>query len=628
MTAEGSPNFTSAHSFENFLLSTPCAGHAILNCVAFDAQLDIIPPWDVEAKAGFNVCHPLYLVSKPGGTLPRQESDTSGLADTEAPSLSRPESGTQLKSPTMTHGALPGTKEGSDSANQTANAQVATSSRVSNDLLSEFGRFRQTPTLPARTIRTMRGKNAKTFTVHCVVIAENTTRLNSNKRKSIAEQTEEGTHKKVCFLLSMDCASFFARIREEFPILQDIDFKLFRCGSPTGGRQLEPLPANADHPQAIKDWKGLKRSCLYIRPVSESDAPTTSQSDAPTTSQSDAAATTSYRYVCQDCCGKKVTINCERCIQNREFKRGLDEDKRKDQESAFMLRRQQKRESFIQRLEELRQLRKERVRPEPDNGIALRIYLTNNRTISRKFNVDDDCKALFDFIGSQPESSMDFTLMIPSHRKSLTSAMQGKSLKDLGILVPTVIHVKWEEDNECELSDNEETSKDVVLSTKNPKRAVINAGTPSVSFSFPVEVISDNNHQLIPFGAVEHQHLLNSVLSEDHDDDESELPATSLTDEEDILTAFVDYEEGIPPLSPLEAPRSPEEFVLSDGDVQTPPRSPTPPPDFEGATQRYVIVSSFKVNILAAHFKGYLRKQSFMSVATVKDKHCIDQSQV
>ncbi|PIK43791.1 hypothetical protein BSL78_19356 [Apostichopus japonicus] len=37
----------------------------------------------------------------------------SGLADTEVPSLSRPESGTQLKSPTMTHGALPGTKEGS-----------------------------------------------------------------------------------------------------------------------------------------------------------------------------------------------------------------------------------------------------------------------------------------------------------------------------------------------------------------------------------------------------------------------------------------------------------------------------------------------------------------------------------
>lgn len=44
-----------------------------------------------------------------------------------------------------------------------------------------------------------------------------------------------------------------------------------------------------------------------------------------------------------------------------------------------------------------------------------------------------------------------------------------------------------------------------------------------VSFSFPVEVISDNNHQLIPFGAVEHQHLLNSVLSEDHDDDVSIL---------------------------------------------------------------------------------------------------------
>ncbi|XP_071854424.1 uncharacterized protein [Apostichopus japonicus] len=504
----------------------------------------------------------------------------------------------------------------SDSANQTANAQVATSSRVSNDLLSEFGRFRQTPTLPARTIRTMRGKNAKTFTVHCVVIAENTTRLNSNKRKSIAEQTEEGTHKKVCFLLSMDCASFFARIREEFPILQDIDFKLFRCGSPTGGRQLEPLPANADHPQAIKDWKGLKRSCLYIRPVSESDAPTTSQSDA--------AATTSYRYVCQDCCGKKVTINCERCIQNREFKRGLDEDKRKDQESAFMLRRQQKRESFIQRLEELRQLRKERVRPEPDNGIALRIYLTNNRTISRKFNVDDDCKALFDFIGSQPESSMDFTLMIPSHRKSLTSAMQGKSLKDLGILVPTVIHVKWEEDNECELSDNEETSKDVVLSTKNPKRAVINAGTPSVSFSFPVEVISDNNHQLIPFSAVEHQHLLNSVLSEDHDDDESELPATSLTDEEDILTAFVDYEEGIPPLSPLEAPRSPEEFVLSDGDVQTPPRSPTPPPDFEGATQRTLLISRATVKEdLIQEFKDMALMKCKLKIA-FKDERGVD----
>ncbi|PIK46456.1 hypothetical protein BSL78_16703 [Apostichopus japonicus] len=48
-----------------FFSSTPCAGHAILNCVAFDAQLDIIPPLGCRAKAGFNVCHPLYLVSKP-----------------------------------------------------------------------------------------------------------------------------------------------------------------------------------------------------------------------------------------------------------------------------------------------------------------------------------------------------------------------------------------------------------------------------------------------------------------------------------------------------------------------------------------------------------------------------------
>ncbi|PIK61759.1 hypothetical protein BSL78_01313 [Apostichopus japonicus] len=176
-----------------FFSSTPCAGHAILNCVAFDAQLDYIPPWDVEAKAGFNVCHPLYLVSKPwrnsasprirqlsfhrprpigkmegktkrattvswseSGQLSVSQPENlkltgaytrsileassplglthvytvlhgciclqtsakrcaevnlsnsvipaSGLADTEAPSLSRPESGTQLKSPTMTHG--------------------------------------------------------------------------------------------------------------------------------------------------------------------------------------------------------------------------------------------------------------------------------------------------------------------------------------------------------------------------------------------------------------------------------------------------------------------------------------------------------------------------------------------
>ncbi|PIK46817.1 hypothetical protein BSL78_16316 [Apostichopus japonicus] len=199
MTAEGrqtSPPRTASRIFS----STPCAGHAILNCVAFDAQLDTSHHWDVEAKAGFNVCHPLYLVSKPwrnsasprirqlsfhrprpigkmegktkrattvswsesgqlsvsqpkfktygrihsiypGGifsvrphhvytvltgayasrhrlkvcqvNLSNSVIPASGLADTEAPSLSRPESGTQLKSPTMTHGALPGTKEGS-----------------------------------------------------------------------------------------------------------------------------------------------------------------------------------------------------------------------------------------------------------------------------------------------------------------------------------------------------------------------------------------------------------------------------------------------------------------------------------------------------------------------------------
>ncbi|PIK45753.1 hypothetical protein BSL78_17393 [Apostichopus japonicus] len=59
MTAKGrqtSPPRTASRIFS----STPCAGHAILNCVAFDAQLDIIPPLGCRSKGRLQ-CLPSFV---------------------------------------------------------------------------------------------------------------------------------------------------------------------------------------------------------------------------------------------------------------------------------------------------------------------------------------------------------------------------------------------------------------------------------------------------------------------------------------------------------------------------------------------------------------------------------------
>ena len=63
---------------------------------------------------------------------------------------------------------------------------------------------------------------------------------------------------------SLCCLNFRTQLEISFLDLQ-MPYQLCRC-EPCGGL-LAPLPASADCPQAIKRWNGLKRSCLFMRPL-------------------------------------------------------------------------------------------------------------------------------------------------------------------------------------------------------------------------------------------------------------------------------------------------------------------------------------------------------------------------
>ncbi|XP_052074869.1 uncharacterized protein LOC127712464 [Mytilus californianus] len=234
------------------------------------------------------------------------------------------------------------------------------------------------------------------------------------------------------------------------------------------------------------DLPSLRSDSPY-RQISGTDNESDSISVAKDDSDSDIPACSStMSTLCPNCHRTVNEGQCIHCRQDQEYEQSLatdrERDRRSEERTSAVNRQQEEARKEEDRLQEIRNRRKNRLPIEPTSGIKLK-FRTNSswNDFTRSFLPSDEVNVLLNFVGSLDEATEHFRITFPQC-EPIESVFQSSTISDMGIISNTLGRVTW-------LTEPKVSTTEPVTINKENNTLVLKAKTVS-TFQKSLEKIS------------------------------------------------------------------------------------------------------------------------------------------
>ncbi|XP_063416353.1 uncharacterized protein LOC134697996 [Mytilus trossulus] len=138
-----------------------------------------------------------------------------------------------------------------------------------------------------------------------------------------------------------------------------------------------------------------------------------------------------------------------RSQQNEEYLQSLMADQKKEQDKKDEEERLQndhlRQQSLVAEIQKLRNMRKESLPSEPDEGFVLKLRSGEKR----RFTQSDFVQVLIDFVGCQQNATKDFEISIAGISRKINSWSSSGMLEDFGIQHSAVLEVEYDIEKPC-----------------------------------------------------------------------------------------------------------------------------------------------------------------------------------
>ncbi|XP_076091915.1 uncharacterized protein LOC143063580 isoform X2 [Mytilus galloprovincialis] len=185
----------------------------------------------------------------------------------------------------------------------------------------------------------------------------------------------------------------------------------------------------------IRGWCSNRGSSLENENVQRNDSNTTSSIDSIISGSS------------IDNLGLSVTEL--RSQQNEQYLQSLMADQKKEQDKKDEEERLQnyhlRQQSLVTEIQKLRNMRKESLPSEPDEGFVLKLRSGEKR----RFRQSDFVQVLIDFVGCQQNATKDFEISIAGISRKINSWSSSGMLEDFGIQHSAVLEVEYDIEKPC-----------------------------------------------------------------------------------------------------------------------------------------------------------------------------------